>query len=163
MDDPKINVQYLFKLIMKIPVPWVFVLTFLIGVCLQLIIPITLTLNYTTAIKVIGGIIFLFASGIATWSLLIFHKLSTTTTAGETSKKLVTWGPYRFSRNPMYVSLILAYIGEVFLLIQIWPIILLPLVIAYINWIVIPVEETRLNKTFPDEYKNYCNHVRRWI
>ena len=63
----------------------------------------------------------------------------------------------------MYVGLALAYLGEAGLLHQLWPVLLLPLTICYINWIVIPVEEARLNEVFALEYQAYCAKVRRWI
>lgn len=50
-------------------------------------------------------------------------------------------GPYRFTRNPMYVGLIVAYFGEAGLLKQAWPIALLLLTIVYLNYVVIPLEE----------------------
>jgi protein-S-isoprenylcysteine O-methyltransferase Ste14 len=95
--------------------------------------------------------------------LLLFHRARTTTTPGETSNALVTRGPYRFTRNPMYVGLSLAYLGEMGLLAQLAPIITLLLVIAYVNWIVIPVEESRLRETFGESYVDYCSRVRRWL
>jgi len=75
----------------------------------------------------------------------------------------VTWGPYRFTRNPMYVGLVLAYLGEAGLLKQVWPVVLLPFTIAYLNWTVIPVEEAKLEEAFPYEYKQYRLQVRRWF
>jgi hypothetical protein len=95
--------------------------------------------------------------------LLIFRKPRTTTVPGKASSVLVTWGPYRFTRNPMYVSLLLAYLGEAGILRQIWPVALLPLVLAYLNWIVIPVEEAKLSQVFGEAYETYRARVRRWI
>jgi protein-S-isoprenylcysteine O-methyltransferase Ste14 len=63
----------------------------------------------------------------------------------------------------MYVGLIFAYFGEAGILHQIWPVMVLPLTIFYINWIVIPVEEARLKEVFELEYQEYCARVRRWI
>jgi protein-S-isoprenylcysteine O-methyltransferase Ste14 len=63
----------------------------------------------------------------------------------------------------MYVSLILAYLGEAGILRQAWPLMLLPLVIAYLNWTVIPIEEARLKEVFDAEYERYRARVRRWI
>jgi protein-S-isoprenylcysteine O-methyltransferase Ste14 len=95
--------------------------------------------------------------------LIIFHKANTTTTPGEISKKLVVSGPYRLTRNPMYVCLTLAYLGEAGFLNQIWPLLVLPLTLAYINWIVIPLEEDLLKNEFKEEYENYCTRVNRWF
>jgi protein-S-isoprenylcysteine O-methyltransferase Ste14 len=72
-------------------------------------------------------------------------------------------GPYRVSRNPMYVGLAIAYLGEAGILNQVWPIILLPFTLAYVNWIVIPLEEARLQEVFQDEYECYRKRVRRWM
>ena len=63
----------------------------------------------------------------------------------------------------MYVGLTLAYLGEVGILGHLWPLALLPLVLAYLNWMVIPVEEARLTETFGGEYEAYRGRVRRWI
>jgi protein-S-isoprenylcysteine O-methyltransferase Ste14 len=82
---------------------------------------------------------------------------------GRASTTLVTWGPYRFSRNPMYVSLTLAYVGEAAMLAHVWPLVLLPLTLAYVQWIVIPVEEGRLTEVFGPEYERYRAKVRRWV
>lgn len=63
----------------------------------------------------------------------------------------------------MYLGLSAAYVGEAGILHQIIPAILLPLTIAYLNRVVIPVEESRLQAVFGVEYERYANRVRRWI
>jgi protein-S-isoprenylcysteine O-methyltransferase Ste14 len=63
----------------------------------------------------------------------------------------------------MYVGLVLAYLGEAALLKQMWPVLLLPLTLFYLNWTVIPVEEAKLEEVFQDEYAQYRLRVRRWI
>ena len=63
----------------------------------------------------------------------------------------------------MYVGLTLAYLGEAGLLRQFWPIVVLPLVVAYVNWVVIPVEEAKLSEVFGAEYDRYRARVRRWV
>jgi protein-S-isoprenylcysteine O-methyltransferase Ste14 len=100
---------------------------------------------------------------IAGWGLVLFQKAKTTTVPGKLSGKLVTWGPYRFTRNPMYVGLVLAYLGEAGLLKQIWPVLLLPFTVAYLNWTVIPLEEAKLDEAFHDEFGRYRSRVRRWF
>jgi len=110
-----------------------------------------------------GGVLFAVGAVIAGWGLVIFRRTGTTTVPGKSSVKLVTWGPYRFTRNPMYVGLVFAYLGEAALLKQIWPVLLLPFTVAYLNWTVVPVEEARLEQVFQDEYHLYCLRVRRWL
>jgi protein-S-isoprenylcysteine O-methyltransferase Ste14 len=151
------------RFLMHVPVPWVFVLTYVLGVALEFVRPWTVSPTATRASVITGGVLFAVGAVIACWGLIIFHKARTTTVPGESSAKLVTWGPYRFTRNPMYVGLSLAYLGEAALLKQIWPVLLLPLTLAYLNWTVIPVEEAKLQEAFQDQYKQYRVSVRRWV
>ena len=151
------------RFLMHVPVPWVFVLTYLLGAILESIRPATIRPEAALVSTVAGGVLFAVAAVIAGWSLVLFRRARTTTVPGKSSVKLVTWGPYRFTRNPMYVGLILAYLGEAGLQKQIWPVVLLPFTVAYINWTVIPVEEAKLEEAFHNEYKQYCLQVRRWF
>jgi protein-S-isoprenylcysteine O-methyltransferase Ste14 len=148
---------------MRVPVPWVFVLMYLIGASLEPVWPPGARVMRMKYVGIAGVVLFAIGAVIAGSGLTIFHKARTTTTPGERSSALVTWGPYRFTRNPMYVGLALAYIGEAGILRHVWPVVLLPLVLAYLNWVVIPVEETRLSEAFPDAYTQYRRSVRRWI
>jgi protein-S-isoprenylcysteine O-methyltransferase Ste14 len=147
---------------MRVPVPWVFVLTYLVGVGVEYAWPIH-AIKALPSVSVAGGVLFVIGAAIAGWGLLTFRRADTTTVPGRASARLVTWGPYRFSRNPMYVGLTLAYLGEAGILRQVWPMLLLPLTVAYVNWVVIPVEEGKLTEVFGEEYKRYRARVRRWV
>jgi protein-S-isoprenylcysteine O-methyltransferase Ste14 len=148
---------------MRVPVPWVFVLGYLIGVGLQYAWPPRPVTVALPAVSIAGGVLFLIGAAIASWGLLTFLRARTTTVPGRVSSQLVTWGPYRFSRNPMYVGLVLAYLGEAGILRQVWPVFLLPFTVAYINWVVIPVEEGKLKEVFGEDYEQYRARVRRWV
>jgi protein-S-isoprenylcysteine O-methyltransferase Ste14 len=152
------------RLLMRVPVPWVFVLGYLAGVGLQLTVfpRVHLSARTTHVIFICGAVLFVIGAIIAGWGLVLFHKACTTTTPGKTSKALVTQGPYRMTRNPMYIGLTIAYLGEMGLLVEIAPIIPLLLVIAYLNWIVIPVEESQLRDIFSEDYAHYSERVGRW-
>ena len=152
------------RILLKIPVPWVFVLVYLISLPLQLNIRFPEFGEGVHQLIHFSGAAFLSTGGIlAAWSLLIFHRARTTTVPGKNSARLITTGPYRFSRNPMYISLTLAYLGEAGLLVQFWPVLFLPIVLIYINRIVIPLEEKILLADFGDSYSPYCRRVRRWM
>jgi protein-S-isoprenylcysteine O-methyltransferase Ste14 len=145
-------------------VPWVFVFTYLVGAGFEFAWPFRIraradpnvTLTCGAAIFVVGAII-------AGSGLLAFRRAQTTTVPGQLSSQLVTWGSYRVSRNPMYVGLIIAYLGEAMILRQIWPVVVLPVVLAYVNWVVIPVEEFKLEEAFGEAYTRYRERVRRWV
>lgn len=160
-NDRQRNVGGPFRLLMRIPVPWVFILAYLIGACMSKLFPFSV--GSSVFFNICGAALFLSGATLAGWGLYVFHKARTTTVPGKTSTRLVTWGPYRFIRNPMYTGLVLAYIGEAGLLVQLWPLLILPFVVAYVNWIVIPVEEARLNEDFGSEYEQYRARIRRWI
>ena len=63
----------------------------------------------------------------------------------------------------MYLGLTIAYLGEAGILKQVGPVLLLPLIFAYLNWIVIPVEEERLRQVFEAQYDVYRTAVGRWF
>lgn len=106
----------------------------------------------------IGGGIALMLSG-----LFSFFRARTAVMPNRSASALVTTGPYRFSRNPMYVGLTTAYIGGVFLTNSAWCLILLPVVLFLIHVFVIRREERYLEVAFGESFLNYCARVRRWL
>jgi protein-S-isoprenylcysteine O-methyltransferase Ste14 len=151
------------RFLLHVPVPWVFVLTYLLGVALEHMLHPTISPTAASISTNAGAASFAMGAVIAGWGLVLFRKAKTTTVPGKLSGKLVTSGPYRFTRNPMYVGLVLAYLGEAGLMKQISPVVLLPLTVAYLNWTVIPLEEAKLDEAFHDEFEQYRLRVRRWL
>ena len=148
---------------MRVPVPWLFVLTFLLGVVLQLLVPIHLRPDLARTYFWAGALTLALGVGLSAWGLVLFRRAETTTVPFEQPAALVISGPYRFSRNPMYVGLTLSYLGVAGLYDQVWPLILLPFFLVYVNAVVIPVEERSLRATFGSAYESYCARVRRWL
>lgn len=151
------------RALMRIPVPCVFILAYLAGVGLEALCFHSHFFSFTPRISKIGGIVFLAGAALAAWGWLLFHRAGTTRVPGRASTTMVIWGPYRFTRNPMYLGLMVAYLGEAGILRQLWPVLLLPLVFAYLNWIVIPVEEAKLRQVFGARYEGYRTRVGRWL
>jgi protein-S-isoprenylcysteine O-methyltransferase Ste14 len=151
------------RLLLRIPVPWVFVLGYLAGVVVEAASGVPARGLQLSHVRLVGAVVFAIGAVLAAWGLLTFRKARTTTVPGERSSQLVMRGPYRFTRNPMYVGLTLAYIGEAGILAQVWPLVLLPLVIAYVHWVVIPLEESTLADAFGPAYEQYRARVRRWL
>jgi len=148
--------------LLRLPVPWVFVLAYLAGAGLQAVFHSGALADYGF-IAPMGWVLFFLGAALAAWGWLIFRRVRTTRVPGETSTTLVTWGPYRFTRNPMYVGLAVAYLGEAGILHQAIPVLLLLLTIVYLNRVVIPVEEKRLLAVFGADYEKYRKEVRRWL
>lgn len=151
-------------MLLKVPVPLVFVFAYLAGVACQYFFPVKIhSAEVSLIIKITGAVVFVSGGLLAAWSLIIFRRERTTVVPGKSSKKIVDYGPYRFSRNPMYVSLVLAYLGEAGLLTQLWPVVLLLPVFLYVNQVVIPLEEEILRKDFKEAFEKYFTRVNRWL
>ena len=147
-----------FQALLRVPVPWVFILGYLPGAGLQFVWRVRLG-----PFQWAGVATFAAGAALAAWGWLIFFRQRTTTVPGRASSAFVTWGPYQFTRNPMYLGLSIAYVGEALIQGHVWPLLFLPLVVAYVNWIVIPIEEAKLTSVFGDRYVQYCARVRRWF
>jgi protein-S-isoprenylcysteine O-methyltransferase Ste14 len=76
---------------------------------------------------------------------------------------IVAAGPYRFTRNPMYLGMAVVYLGATLLLDSYWPLLLFPVAIAAVSLYVIAREERYLEGKFGEEYRGYKRRVRRWI
>jgi protein-S-isoprenylcysteine O-methyltransferase Ste14 len=92
-----------------------------------------------------------------------FRRAHTTLIPNRPAEALVTTGIYARTRNPMYVSLVLLYLGVTFLVNSWWTAIVLPVVVLVIDRWVIGREETYLTGAFPEQYPAYCARVRRWL
>jgi len=112
----------------------------------------------------IGTIAFLIGFVIMLWCIISFAvKGRGTLSPMDPTKKLVISGLYKFSRNPMYVGVILILIGEVIFLQSVGLGIYSLFVFVAFNIFTMLVEEPRLRKDFGEEYERYYENVRRWI
>jgi protein-S-isoprenylcysteine O-methyltransferase Ste14 len=81
----------------------------------------------------------------------------------EANKLLVAEGPFRFTRNPMYLGLVIFTLG-IAVCVGSLPIFAVPLLVfATANWVHIPFEETKMRRQFGSGFEEYTAKVRRWI
>ena len=113
---------------------------------------------------VIGGTLLL-AAGllVIAWGLLTFLRAHTAIMPHHSASTLVTHGPYRFTRNPMYLGMTLLYLGLTLRANMGWPLLLLPVVLWTLYRLVISREERYLSGAFGAAYDDYRRRVRRWI
>ena len=97
------------------------------------------------------------------WGMVTFGRARTAINPHHSASQLVTHGPYRFTRNPMYTGLTIAYLGGSALVDSAWPIIALPIVLLILVKTVISREEMYLADAFGAEYRGYVARVRRWV
>ena len=117
----------------------------------------------STLQKALGALLIGVGFGITLWALTTFMRVRTGIMPDRPARQLVTFGPYRFSRNPMFVGFSAVYIGLAVLLNMVWPLVLLPLVVVILSATVIRHEERYMATEFGDPYTTYCRRVRRWM
>ena len=97
------------------------------------------------------------------WTLWTFHRHRTTVNPYGGASTLCTDGPFRFSRNPIYLGDWLLLIGISLLMNTLWPLVFTPLIWIMLRFGVIRYEEAHLEAKFGNAYRDYKNRVRRWI
>ena len=114
----------------------------------------------SVAILVAGVLAFMALAGGA---VRRFRQAGTTENPFKPSTALVFDGPYRFTRNPMYLGMAAVYVGLAFVLGLMWAFVFLQLVLIAVDRLVIAREEPYLERKFGEEYVAYKRRVRRWI
>jgi len=123
---------------------------------------LTFSLNGSTALAVGLGVMGL-SLGIMGVTQFRIAQTTPNPQALEKVSSLVTSGVYQYSRNPMYVGLVLILLGWAFYLSHFLAFVLLPIFILYITRFQIQPEERMMAQKFGKTYQDYLNKVRRWI
>jgi protein-S-isoprenylcysteine O-methyltransferase Ste14 len=143
------------------PVPVVFLGGFVLGVVVNLFIP--LRIWPSVWIQVIGIV----PLGVGIWLLAssreAFRRHKTPLMPWEPSVELVQDGPYRYSRNPVYLSFALMYLGASLVVNSTLLLVVLALLLFLFDRTQIPREERYLAERFGEAYALYKSKVRRWI
>lgn len=100
---------------------------------------------------------------LAGWAATTMYRAGTHPEPTRPATALVTSGPFRFSRNPIYLGLTLLYLGVSLLIDTLWCLLLLPAVLAVMVHGVIEREEAYLERRFGERYRAYRARVRRWL
>lgn len=145
------------------PPPILYALGFGIGYGLHRLRPVALQAGGGRMRIVVGGVLIALAAGLAASALLLFRRAGTSPIPHKPTTALVVRGPYRFTRNPMYVSLAALYLGLGLLVNSLWPLLCFPVVIGMVERWVIVREEAYLERRFGDAYRAYRRRVRRWL
>ena len=148
----------------RFPPPFLFVIGILVGWMLDRYwYPLPLSRFASSAVEPLGWILLALGVILAVWGMVTFRRAKTAINPHRSASQLVTHGPYRFTRNPMYTGLTVAYFGGAALLDSAWPIIVLPIVLFVLVRTVVSREETYLNHAFGADYGAYTARVRRWL
>jgi protein-S-isoprenylcysteine O-methyltransferase Ste14 len=143
------------------PPPLFYLLFFLAGLALDRFAP--LPPPPAALAHALGALLVLSSVAIIAWSFLHFSTAGTSAVPVRPTTALVVSGPYRFTRNPMYLGLLLVYVGMSLWIGLVWPLLLGPALVWVVAvWCIAP-EERYLAEKFGEEYHRYRDRVRRWI
>ncbi len=144
------------------PPPVLYIGAFLLSIAIHAVFPLWgFPLPYL--FKIPGGLLFLLSAAFARWAFWTMRQVGTTANPKQESQVLVTGGPFRFSRNPIYVAMTGLYLGLALLVNAFWPLMLLGPLLALMEWGVIRREEHYLAAKFGEPYTSYQSKVRRWL
>jgi protein-S-isoprenylcysteine O-methyltransferase Ste14 len=111
----------------------------------------------------LGLILIFLALALATWAAMTFRKTGTSYQLHGEVSYLVTSGPFRFSRNPMYLAMVIWLVGLALLLGSLIAFLFPVLLFLPANFLIIPAEERSLKQMFEEQYSKYRQRVRRWL
>lgn len=146
------------------PPPVYFLIGLIVGFAVQHFYPIHLAKpGHRVILYGLGGLWILLGLALAGWALFDFRRAGTSAFPHAPSSNLVAGGPYRWSRNPMYISLALVSIGIGLFANALWPIVSVPLALVLVDVLVVRREEHYLDRRFGESYRDYHRRVRRWL
>ncbi len=143
------------------PASVIFVAVLLVGVLLSLAFPVNFLPRAVTLLAGAACFLLPFALGVA--ALRAMRRARTGVNPNRPTTVLLTGGPFRLSRNPMYLGMVVQYVGLALLFNSLWAIVLLPLALVVVHFTVVKPEERYLEQKFGQEYRPYKARVRRWI
>jgi protein-S-isoprenylcysteine O-methyltransferase Ste14 len=141
--------------------PWVYLASLALGASLQVLIPAAFlpeTLDVALGVPLVVLAIALLSSSVAK-----FRAAGTPVPARKPTTAIVRSGPYRFSRNPIYLAFSLFQLGVAIWVNGLWLMATLAVAVALMDLVVIRKEEQYLERRFGAEYLDYKAGVRRWL
>ena len=149
----------------RVPPPLVALLTMVAGYGLERVVPLATATAIPPLVRYgVGG--FIVAGSVAAlsvWPIILFRRSGQDPRPWTPTPELLVEGPYRYTRNPMYLMMLLVCAGAAFLLASAWILCLTPLCGVIIDRTAIRHEEAYLERKFGERYRRYCDRVRRWI
>ena len=145
------------------PPPLVFAIAIGVGTAMnRWVYPLRFDWSMTTH-TVVGLAIAALGVGLAAWAGQLFRKTGQDPIPWKPSPSMIATGPYRYSRNPMYIGMTLLQVGIGVGINELWIAVLAPISLAVVHFIAVVPEERYLESKFRDNYRTYLARVRRYI
>jgi protein-S-isoprenylcysteine O-methyltransferase Ste14 len=111
----------------------------------------------------LGGALFVLGLALLVWAAVTITKAGSNVPTNQPTTTIVESGPYRFSRNPIYIGMFLGLIGLAIALNTLWLLVVMVLFALILRYGVVAREEAYLERKFGDAYRGYRSRVRRWL
>jgi protein-S-isoprenylcysteine O-methyltransferase Ste14 len=141
--------------------PMIFALCLVLGIALHFVFPIRVLAVVPS--RIAGTILICVAGCTVTWAQRVMKKAGTNIRPDKPALAIVASGPFRLTRNPMYVSLCLLQVGIALLIDGLMPLLLVIPLVLMLHFGVIRREERYLEAKFGEPYVTYRSQVRRWL
>ncbi len=140
-------------------------LAILLGIGLNRLWPLELGFELSAPARYwIGGTILVGAIlGLGFYSVILVRRTGQSENPWKPTTEIVNRGPFRFTRNPMYLQMVLGCIGFAIILTNIWILLLTPVAAWVLHRFAILPEEAYLERKFGEKYLSYKRRVRRWL
>ncbi|MCG7896376.1 MAG: hypothetical protein B6D69_07400 [gamma proteobacterium symbiont of Stewartia floridana] len=144
-----------------LPPPVIHIVSIGLGGAINHYFPVSLP--HWVILQWVGAMLALSAIAITLWGMREFHASRNPVAPIRPVNRLMVSGPYRFTRNPLYLSLILLQLGLALFFLNGWMAVLLLPVVIIVHVYVVAREEAYLLRRFGSDYQTYQERVRRWI
>ena len=111
----------------------------------------------------LGAMVFVLALALFAWAIVTITRVGSNVPTNLPTTTIVESGPYRFTRNPIYLGMFLGLIGLAIAFDNLWLLIMLVPFALLIRYGVVPREEAYLERKFGNVYRGYRSRVRRWL
>ena len=146
--------------IVRPPIAWA--LAVLVGLTLQWVVSLPF-MPASVPAGWIGGIVFVLALALFAWAIATMTRAGSNVPTNLPTTTIVETGPYRFTRNPIYLGMFLGLVGLAIAFDSLWLLVMLVPFALAIRYGVVAREEAYLERKFGDAYRRYRARVRRWL
>ena len=148
------------QVIIHPPVAWA--LAVIAGLALNWRVPLPL-LPADLPVRWLGAVVFVLALALGVVAVITMTKAGSNVPTNRPTTTIVENGPYRFTRNPIYLGMFLGQIGLAIGFNSLWLLMMLVPFALVIRYGVVAREEVYLARKFGEVYHGYCSRVRRWL
>jgi protein-S-isoprenylcysteine O-methyltransferase Ste14 len=148
------------NVIVRPPIAWA--LAVLVGLTLQWVVSLPF-MPASVPAGWIGGIAFVLALALFVWAIATMTRAGSNVPTNLPTITIVETGPYRFTRNPIYLGMFLGLVGLAIAFDSLWLLVMLVPFTLAIRYGVVAREEAYLERKFGDAYRQYRARVGRWL